>query len=101
MPEDKEEPYTPPSDAPRQAAASALADDYSKESEPYLGPAWALAMLLLYLLKQAFPAEQFTFLWWVQMYVIAIVLAVTIFTLVKRRQFYRAERAQKTSPLSR
>ncbi len=66
-----------------------------EESEPYLGPAWAVAMLVLYLLKRLFPAEQFSFLWWVQLYIIGIVVAVTLFTLVKRHQFYKAERMRQ------
>ena len=36
------------------------------ENEPYLGPAWAVAMLILYLLKEAFPAETYSVLWWFQ-----------------------------------
>jgi hypothetical protein len=71
-------------------------EDQLPESEPYLGPAWAIAMLILYLLKKAFPAEEYSFLWWVQMYIIAIVVAVTVFTLVKRRQFYKAEAKRTT-----
>ena len=71
------------------------ANDYSVENEPYLGPAWAVAMLILYLLKQAFPAEQYSVLWWIQAYIITIAMAVTVFTLLKRRQFYQAEKAQQ------
>ena len=62
------------------------------ENEPYLGPAWAVVMAILYVLLEAFPAEKYTALWWFQVYVICLVIAVTIFTLVKRHQFYRAER---------
>ena len=58
------------------------------ENEPYLGPAWAVAMLILYLLKEAFPAEEYSFYWWFQIYIVGIVVVVTLFTLVKRHQFY-------------
>ena len=63
-------------------------DDEFVENEPYLGMAWAVAMLVLYLLKEAFPAEQYSAFWWFRWYVIGIVFAVTVFTWVKRRQFY-------------
>ena len=59
------------------------------ENEPYLGPAWAVAMFILYLLKEAFPAETYTPLWWFQTYIVVLVVIITIFTLVKRHQFYK------------
>jgi hypothetical protein len=75
-----------------------LKDDELVENEPYLGPAWAVAMFILYLLKEAFPAEQYTLLWWFQTYVIVLVIAITMFTLVKRHQFYReSEQKQQLS----
>ena len=68
-------------------------DDSAKEqlveNEPYLGPAWAVAMFILYLLKEAFPAETYTPLWWFQTYIVVLVVIITIFTLVKRHQFYK------------
>jgi hypothetical protein len=67
------------------------------ENEPYLGPAWAVAMLILYALKKLFPAEQYSLLWWFQVYVISIVISVTIFALIKRYQFYKSEENNKTS----
>ena len=75
-------------------AQPAVDDDFVQleENEPYLGPAWAVAMLILYFLKEAFPAEKYSFLWWFQVYVITLVIAITVFTLIKRRQFYRLEK---------
>lgn len=71
-------------------SAEALEDSEELvENEPYLGPAWAVAMFILYLLKEAFPAEQYSLLWWFQSYIILLVVAITIFTLVKRHQFYK------------
>lgn len=61
------------------------------ENEPYLGPAWAVAMLILYLLKEAFPAEEYSPLWWFQMYIVVLVVAITLFALIKRHQFYKTE----------
>ena len=72
-----------------------LEEQALEESEPYLGPAWAVAMFILYIIKRAFPAEEYSFLWWMQLYVIGIVLAVTVFTLVKRHQFYQFERKRR------
>lgn len=62
-----------------------------EESEPYLGYSWAFAMLVLYGLKYLFPADPFTLLWWFQMYILAIILGVTIFTLIKRFKHFRRE----------
>jgi hypothetical protein len=59
------------------------------ENEPYLGPSWAILMLVLYALKTIFPAEQFSFLWWFQMYIVAIVLGITVFTLLKRHKYFQ------------
>lgn len=75
-------------------------EDYSEESEPYLGPAWAVVMFVLYLLKEAFPAEQYSLLWWFQIYIIVLVIAITVFTLLKRHQFYRSEekKEEESSP---
>jgi dolichyl-phosphate-mannose--protein O-mannosyl transferase len=61
-----------------------------EESEPYLGPAWAFVMIMLYLLMQAFPVPRFGIVWWLEIYVIFLVFCVTIFTLIKRRNYYRA-----------
>ena len=68
------------------------------ENEPYLGPAWAVAMFILYLLKEAFPAEQYSLLWWFQSYIILLVISITIFTLVKRHQFYRDYEQKENRP---
>ena len=70
----------------------------AEENEPYLGPAWAAVMFVLYLLKRTFPADEYTTLWWLQNYVIAIVVAITIFTLIKRHQFYKQYKLQKKEP---
>lgn len=74
-----------------------FSDEFLEENEPYLGPAWAVVMLILYLLKEAFPAEEFSLFWWFQMYIIALVVTITIFTLVKRYQFYKSERLKDAS----
>lgn len=73
------------------------------ENEPYLGPAWTVAMFILYLLKEAFPAETYSLLWWFQTYVIVLVIAITIFTLIKRHQFYREseQRAAKRKSITK
>lgn len=71
---------------------SVVEEEELEENEPYLGPAWAVVMLILYLLKEAFPAEEYSVFWWFQVYIIGLVIAITIFTLIKRHQFYRAER---------
>ena len=75
------------------STSSTNADEELVENEPYLGPAWAVAMLILYLLKEAFPAETYSLLWWFQTYIIGLVIAITLFTLIKRHQFYRSESA--------
>ncbi len=71
--------------------------DFSEpeENEPYLGPAWAVVMLVLYLLKELFPAEQYSLFWFFQIYILILVVAITIFTLVKRYQFYKSEKSKK------
>jgi hypothetical protein len=66
-----------------------------EENEPYLGPSWALLMLLLYFLKQLFPAEKHTFYWYFQIYILSIVVGVTIFTLVKRHRFFNSDKDKK------
>lgn len=66
------------------------------ENEPYLGPAWAVAMFILYVLKEAFPAEPYTTLWWFQSYIIGLVISITLFTLIKRHQFYKSEQNSKS-----
>lgn len=72
--------------------------DYNRleESEPYLGPGWAVVMLILYLLKRAFPAEQYSPLWWFQVYVLSVVLALTMFTIYKRHRFFSQIRKERT-----
>lgn len=65
-----------------------------EEHEPYLGLWWAMLMLALYLIKEAVPAERFSFVWWVQAYVLAVVVFVTCFTLFKRYSLSR--RIKKT-----
>lgn len=75
-----------------QSRSVNLGNGELEENEPYLGPAWAVAMLILYFLKEAFPAEDYTAFWWFQIYVVSLVIAVTVFTLIKRRQFYQAEK---------
>lgn len=76
--------------------------DYSKlkENEPNLGPAWALVMLMLYLLKRAFPAEQYTWLWYLQVYVLGIVFVITVLVIAKRYFFFRnlAKNKSKEQP---
>ncbi len=66
-------------------------DLINRENEPYLGYSWAIAMLVLYILKTLFPAEPYGKLWWFQMYILAIILGVTLFTLVKRYKHFRRE----------
>ena len=61
------------------------------ESEPYLGPAWAIVVLILYAIKTTFPAEDYSLYWWFQHYIIGIVIAVAIFTLIKRHRFYHSD----------
>lgn len=72
-------------------------DVYSalEESEPYLGPAWAFVMILLYLLMQAFPVPRYGLVWWLEIYVIFLVFCVTIFTLIKRRNYYKVLKENK------
>ena len=64
-------------------------------SEPYLGPSWALLMLLLYVLKQFFPAERYSVYWYLQIYVLLIVIGIAIFTLVKRHRFFHSDDKEK------
>ena len=59
------------------------------ENEPYLGPAWAVLMLLLYFLKEAFPAEHFTLLWWFEVYVLGVVLFLTLFVGYRRYKYFK------------
>jgi hypothetical protein len=61
------------------------------ENEPYLGPSWAVLMFILYALKSIFPAQKYTFFWWFQIYIVAIVLGVTIFTLIKRYKYFNSK----------
>jgi len=69
-----------------------------EESEPYLGPSWAVLMLVLYSLKRIFPAETFTLLWWFQIYILFIIFGITLFTLIKRYK-YSQERKIKNKTL--
>ena len=66
----------------------------NEESEPYLGYSWVLAMLVLYGLKRLFPAEPYTLLWAFQIYILAIILGITIFTLVKRHKHFKWEKPE-------
>lgn len=87
-------------DEKHDTAPSAPLDDEPEEleeSEPYLGPAWALVMLVLFFLNEAFPAQPYTMLWWIKMYILFLVVAITIFTLIKRYTFYRAERRRRAA----
>ena len=70
------------------------ANQMNEESEPYLGYSWALAMLVLYALKLLFPAEPYTLLWAFQIYILAIILGITIFTLVKRHKHFKREKLE-------
>jgi hypothetical protein len=65
------------------------------ESEPYLGFSWAVAMFVLYILKELFPAETYSWLWWFQMYILAIILGITIFTLIKRYRHFKSSKADR------
>lgn len=64
------------------------------ENEPYLGPSWAILMLVLYALKTIFPATLFSAFWFFQMYIVTIVLGITIFTLVKRHKYFNSKNRQ-------
>ncbi len=66
-----------------------------EENEPYLGPGWAVVMLILFALKEAFPAEKYTALWWVQVYVLTLIMFITAFVIYKRRKFFRRKRKQE------
>jgi hypothetical protein len=61
------------------------------ENEPYLGPSWAVLMLVLYALKSIFPAQQYSPFWWFQIYIVAIVLGITIFSLIKRYIYFNSK----------
>lgn len=66
-----------------------------KENEPYLGLWWAVLMFVIYLVKEALPAEMYSFLWWSQVYIIAIMVGIVAFVVYKRLKFFR--RLKKTS----
>jgi hypothetical protein len=70
--------------------------DIEGENEPYLGPSWAVLMLVLYALKTIFPAEPFSYFWWFQMYIVTIVLGITIFALVKRHKHFNSREPYTT-----
>lgn len=89
-------------DTSKDSKPSAEENNYTdfiigEESEPYLGPSWALLMFVLYVLKQAFPAEPYTSYWYFQVYILLIVAGVTIFTLVKRHRFFNQDSTENTN----
>lgn len=69
-----------------------------EESEPYLGPSWAILMFILYILKQAFPAEPYSAYWYFQIYILLIVAGITVFTLIKRHRFFNQEEDKSDLP---
>ena len=66
-----------------------------EESEPYLGPWWALLMLVLFLVKEAFPAETFSLWWCVQLYVITVMIVITLFVIYKRLKYFRKKKKKQ------
>jgi len=67
----------------------------SEENEPYLGLWWAVLMLILYLFKEVFPATVYSFFWWCQIYVIALVSMVAVFAVYRRLVFFRDNARRK------
>ena len=82
MPEDNEKPIEP---------------DYQnlEVNEPYLGPWWAVMMLVIYLIKRNFPPEPGSLWYWILVYVITLVTVVTLFTAYKRIKFTRWQKNRK------
>ncbi|HMO17463.1 MAG TPA: hypothetical protein PKA63_11015 [Oligoflexia bacterium] len=70
-----------------------------EESEPYLGPSWTILMLVLYVLKTLFPAAEYSPLWWLQLYILLIVMGITAFTLIKRYRYSRLNHSEKEFPV--
>ena len=64
-------------------------DGPSEESEPYLGIWWTVLMIFLYLVKSLIDPEPYSLIWYIEMYVLSLVVFVTIFTIYKRYAFSR------------
>ncbi len=67
-----------------------------KENEPHLGAWWAVFMLVLIGLKEAFPSEKYSFLWFLQIYIIGICVCVVLFVIYKRRKYDKIVKEQES-----
>lgn len=59
----------------------------AEESEPYLGPWWTVFTLFLLGLKHLFPSEPWTLYWFLEGYIIILVVGITLFAIFKRWKF--------------
>ena len=67
----------------------------AEENEPYLGPWWTVLMLVLLGIKQLFPTEPYTLYWFIESYIILLLMGVTAFALFKRWRFYQRLKERK------
>jgi len=66
-----------------------------KENEPHLGAWWAVFMLVLIALKEMFPSEKFSILWFLQIYIIFICVCVVLFVIYKRHKYDKIVKDQE------
>ena len=77
-------------------AQLAMIQDTSEESEPFLGIWWTILMIVIYLLKELAAPEPYTVIWFIEMYILFLVVFVTLFTVYKRLVYFRRLK-QKTA----
>ena len=55
--------------------------------EPYLGSAWAFTLFLIYIPIYLFPVEKHSALWFLEIYIVTLLAAITIFAIYKRIKY--------------
>ena len=63
--------------------------------EPYLGSAWAFTLFLIYIPIYLFPVEKFSLFWYLEIYIVTLLAAITIFAIYKRIK-YNLDRRKKS-----
>ena len=71
--------------------------DYSnpEENEPHLGIWWTVLMLVLVAIREIYPPEKYSIIWFLQVYVIFLCVLVVVFVIYKRRKYDKAVKARK------
>jgi len=83
----KEQKKQEKSQEPEKKIDSAIFYQKIAPIEPYLGPAWAFTLFLIYIPIYLFPVDRFSLLWYFEIYIVTLLAAITIFAIYKRIKY--------------